>query len=114
MELSGSLHAAAGLDRTSAFGENSGRRAARKRPQTVEAVCKHDQAAAMSFQTRNPAAGLGVEVCGRRAGVSPLRFHRSDQSCSTYDLDRSLQVIGQHMQAHLGSHMGQRLGQEVC
>ena len=41
------------------------------------------------------------------------RPHRGDQPPGVEDLDRSLQVVGQNLQAHLGSHARQHSGQEV-
>jgi hypothetical protein len=55
-------------------------------------------------------AALSV-LSGDEKGLS--RPYCRHEWCGSEDLDRSLQVVSEHMQTHLGTHSWQCFGQEV-
>ena len=83
-------------------------RRARMWPLRVETVCKRGDG--MSSESQSAAEQVGLMRASKRVRATP---HRFDQRTGSEDLDRPLQVVGQHMQAHLGSHVRQRSDQEV-
>ena len=71
---------------------------------SVEAVCKRRRC----FDARHPRSGPDSSAGPQLSkGTWPYALISCDQSRSTKDLDRSLQVVGQNLQAHLGSHARQ-------
>lgn len=66
----------------------------------TEAVCKH---CLRTLGCGPGCRGRRKRLRGERRALA-LRLHFCDQRLGTEDLDHSLQVVGQDLQAHLGSH----------
>jgi hypothetical protein len=82
-------------------------------PLSTEAVWKRGYDARAQAQIGRRPPLWGGEVDRQCEGAVSLDPHHLDQGCGSEELDRSLEVVGQNMQAHLRSNPRQRLRQEV-